>query len=136
MHRAARILVSLAVGLGVSFYAFHRVTDVEPGQQRAREEAAVGSARAIVGRYVVAESELQIVDPLAPNRAIGKVYVYPAGSGFEVSGYYRRDEADKWHPFLMRLGPDSSLVGLSVRDNDAALLRRAASDPRLDVNAD
>lgn len=95
----------------------------------------VEAARGILRGYLGDDASLELVDPLAPNRAIGKAYVYPAGAGFEVSGYYRRNAADRWHPFLMRLSAGSTLVELSVRDDDPALRRRAVADPRLEVQA-
>ena len=74
---------------------------------------------------------LRIVDPLAPDRKVGKVYIYPATRGWEVSGHYKRGDGQRWHPYLMRLDADAGLVGLSVRDDDARLRRKAGQDPKL-----
>jgi hypothetical protein len=128
-HRILRLVFALATGLLLAFYAWERASDPELRARREREEAAVLAARAILGTYVGKASTLEIVDPLAPKRAVGKAFIYPAGSGWEVSGHYRRDRSDHWHPFLMRLDGDLSLVELSVRD--AALAGRAATDPKL-----
>lgn len=134
-HRATKWLVALGIGVALALLAFHMATDPRTAAQRAEEEATVRAAREILARYVGAAA-LEIVDPLAPKRAIGKSYIYPAGNGYEVSGHYRRGQADRWHPFLMRLDGERRLVELSVRDDDAALLRRAASDPKLTAQAD
>jgi hypothetical protein len=133
-HRLTKAIVALAIGLAVALYAFQFATDPRTADQRAEEEATVHAARDILHGYIAPEGSLEIVDPLAPNRAIGKVYIYPSGEGFEVSGYYRRGEGAFWHPFLMKLDAESRLVELSVRDTDAGLARRALADPKLVVS--
>jgi len=75
---------------------------------------------------------LEIVDPVAPDRKVGKVYVYAEPPGWSVSGYYRRTEADRWHPFLARLTADLGLSHLKVRD--PALADRAARDSQLEAS--
>lgn len=130
-HRMLRPLFALATGLLLAFYAFERATDPELRAQRAREEAMVLAARQILRERLAAGPGFEIVDPLAPRRAIGKAYIYPAGAGFDVSGHYRRGPGDAWHPFLVRLDRDGGLVELSVRD--PALRERAAADPQLVV---
>lgn len=130
-HRVLRPVVALAVGFTVAFYAYDRVTDPRPRQERAREEAVVQASRDILRAYVGTSAELRIVDPVAPNRRVGKVYIYPAGSGWEISGLYKRGEKDRWHPYLMRLDEQLLLVKLSLRDDDPGLRQKAGSDPRL-----
>ncbi|HUD96416.1 MAG TPA: hypothetical protein VMO24_02665 [Woeseiaceae bacterium] len=132
-HRIGGLVVAFAVGLAVAVFAYQRVTDPEPARQRAAEEAAVLDARKILDVYIGGGPDLQIVDPLAPDRIVGKVYVYPTDAGFDVSGHYRRHDDDPWHPFLLRLDRESTLLELSVRDNHANLLHRSESDPRLRV---
>jgi hypothetical protein len=132
-HGIVRLVVAFAVGLAVAVVAYQRVTDPEPARQRAAEEAAVLEARKILDVYIGGGPDLQIVDPLAPDRIVGKVYVYPTDAGFDVSGHYRRHADDPWHPFLLRLDRESTLLELSVRDDDANLLQRSESDPRLRV---
>lgn len=130
-HRVLRLVVAFGVGLALSLYAFQRVTDPRPGMQRAQEEAVVTAARSILRTYVQNGEELQIVDPLAPDRKVGKVYVYPAEAGWEVSGHYRRHDADQWHPYLMKLDPMTSLIELSVKDDDERVQQKALNDPKL-----
>ncbi|HEX2139815.1 MAG TPA: hypothetical protein VHG33_08900 [Woeseiaceae bacterium] len=133
-HRILRVLVAVAFGLAVAFYAYQRVTDPRPAMQRAREEAVVRASRDILRAYIEPASDLRIVDPLAPDRTVGKVYIYPAEEGgWEVSGHYRRDATDGWHPYLMRLDDASTLIKLSVRDADTRLRRKAAADPKLSI---
>jgi hypothetical protein len=133
MHRVVKLTLALGIGLTLSLYAYHRVTDPEPAVQRAREEAAVLAARDILRRYVAPANALRIVDPVSPRRKVGKSYIYPTDSGWEISGHYRRGDLDRWHPFLIRLHPDKSLAGLSVKDDDATLAARAREDARLTV---
>ncbi len=101
--------------------------------QRAREEAVVLAAREVLKSLVSADTEIEIVDPLATNRSVGKAYIYPTDSGWEVSGHYRRYGSDSWHPFLMSLDSTVQLVSLSVRDDDAKLVEAARNNPKLSV---
>lgn len=66
--------------------------------------------------------KLVIVDPVSPDRKVGKVYVYPAGDRWEISGFYRRDKNDLWHPYLITL--DSELALKHMKVSDTALLDR------------
>ena len=134
LHRIIRPVVAFAVGIVLALYAFERISDPEPARQRAREEAVVILAREILKSYVPAEGEIEIADALAPNRVAGKVYIYPTDDGWEVSGYYRRNESDRWHPFLMSLNASIDLVSLSVRDADAILGAAAGDDPKFSVS--
>ncbi len=133
-HRIIRPVVAFSVGIVLALYAFERISDPGPARQRAWEEAVVFSAREILKSYVPADGEIEIVDPLAPNRVAGKVYIYPADNGWEVSGYYRRNESDRWHPFLMSLSEKVELVSLSVRDADEKLAAAADDDPKFSVS--
>jgi len=133
-HRIIRPVVAFSVGIVLALYAFERISDPEPARQRAWEEAVVISAREILKSYVPADEEIEIVDPVAPNRVAGKVYIYPMDDGWEVSGYYRRNESDRWHPFLMSLNANIDLVSLSVRDADENLGAAADHDPKFAVS--
>lgn len=73
------------------------------------------------------------MDPLAPDRKVGKVYVYPTADGWQVSGHYRRVGEERWHPWLMSLDGNGGLRSLALRDDDPGLTARAATDPKLSV---
>ncbi len=133
-HRVMRPMLALSIGILLALYSFERISDPEPALQRAREEAVVMRAREILRDYIPAEVEIEIADPLAPNRVAGKVYIYPTDNGWDVSGHYRRHPSDRWHPFLMSLNPNIELILLSVRDADVALGAAAADDPRFSVS--
>jgi len=79
-------------------------------------------ASRVLLQTTLAIGSLQVVDPLAPDRVVGKTYVYPAGTAWEVSGFYRRNAQDLWHPYLLTL--DASLGLLHLKISDSALLDR------------
>lgn len=132
-HRIGRIIFALIIGLLVASFSYRWITNPEGRVERALQESVVESSRGHL-RAVLGVDLLEIVDPLAPNRKAGKVYVYAEGDGWAVSGYYRRSENDRWHPYLMRLNIDRSLGFLKLKDRDQQLIERAASDPLLEVN--
>lgn len=129
-HRIARIVFALVVGLTVAFLAFQWISNPAPRAQRAQEEHVVQVSRRLLADLLASDG-LEIVDPLAPNRRVGKVYVYAEPPGWAVSGYYRRGDKDRWHPYLMNVTENFELRRLKVRDE--ALVDRAVTDPRLDV---
>ena len=123
-------VVALGVGLVLAFLAFERATDPEPTRQKAAQEAVVVESRVILRSYVDPGTELQLVDPLSPNRKVGKVYIYPNEKGWEVSGHYRRNEFDRWHPYLMQLDPSVQLVTLAVKDDNDRLIGISTQDEK------
>ena len=132
-HRVVKLVVAFAIGIFLSLYSYQMITDPEPARERAREDAAVYAAREIVRDYIVTGNGLEIVDPLAPDRVVGKSYIYPVAEGWQVSGYYRRGSGDRWHPFLMSMDSNLQLQSMSVRDADPALSELAGSDARLEI---
>ena len=129
-HRYMQWVVAIAVGIMLSLLVFERATDPEPALQKAIQESVVLEARLFLLSYVLPGGELQLVDPLAPDRKVGKVYIWPVDNGWEVSGYYRRDEQDPWHPFLMNLNASSELTSLAVKDRNERLIGMSAQDPK------
>lgn len=140
-HKVMRMVVAVSVGIFLALFSYQKITDQEPGSVRAQEEAAVLAGRAILREFVASQAEIEIIDPLAPSRVIGKVYIYPADPGWELSGFYRRkrprsgaEPNDRWHPYLMLLDADLALLSLAVKDGDSQLGAMAASDPRFSVD--
>jgi hypothetical protein len=131
-HRVGRILFAIAVGLIVAVSSYRWITNPEGREARAQQVNVVEAARVHL-RSIVASESLEIVDTLAPNRVVGKGYVFPEGDGWVASGYYRRGDTDTWHPFLMSLGPDLARVSLKLKDDDPGLASRAAADPSLEI---
>ena len=130
-HRIGRVLFALLVGLAVAVFSFKWITDPNPRGERARQEQVVQISRSLLSSMVESAS-LEIVDPLAPNRKVGKVYVFAEAPGWAVSGYYRRSGEDRWHPYLMRLTENLDLHRLKVQDE--ALAERAAADATLEIS--
>jgi hypothetical protein len=120
-HRVGRSLFAIAVGLVVAGLAYQWITDPVPRAQREAEERAVLAARDVLGERIGSD-DLQIVDPLSPNRKVGKVYVYAEAPGWAVSGFYRRDDADPWHAYLVYL--DQALALHSFKAEDPAVEAR------------
>lgn len=133
VHKVARFTLALCIGVALALYAYHRVNDPEPAMQREREEAAVLAARDILRSYLEPAAEPEIVDPVSPRRKVGKSYIYPTQAGWEISGHYRRNESDRWHPFLMATDHEHQLLMLSVRDTPANFNPTSLQDPKLEV---
>jgi hypothetical protein len=127
--RRGGLLFGLGVGLLVAFLSYQWITNPAPRAERQLEEAVVLDAR---NHLIVQLGVRETVDPLAPNRKIGNSYVYRAGTGWEVSGFYRRDENDRWHAFLMSLDGARNVTLLKVQDNELA--ERASEDSILEVS--
>ncbi len=136
-HRVGRILFVLIVSLSVAYLSYQWITNPEPRAERVLQESVVVAAREAL-KSVVATDTLEIVDPLATNRKVGKAYIYPNGEkgdngGWVVSGYYRRDENDRWHPYLMTLDAELVVEHLKVRDNHQDMIKRAEDDPKFEA---
>ncbi len=131
-HRVGSIIFGLVVGLAIAVLAYQWVTDPAKRLERAEQERVVELSREIL-QQTLEIHDLQVVDPLAPQRKVGKVYIYPLENGWELSGYYRRDDDDRWHPYLLELSSGLSLRSLKVRDTDGGLAQIAAMNPLVEV---
>ena len=134
-HRIGSIVFGLVVGLAVATWSYQWITDPSNRAERETQEAAVSQSRAHVETLLDIES-LEFVDPLAPQRKVGKVYIYPTASGWEISGYYRRDDADGWHSYLLSMDAAGAVHSLRVSDPAQEVAARAAADARLEVLID
>ena len=120
-HRVGRLLFGFGIGFLAAFLAFRWASELGPRAEREVQEAAVMASRALL-EDTLAIGQLEVVDPLAPDRVVGKGYVYPSGDGWQVSGFYRRGPQDLWHPYLISLDAELGLAHLKV--SDSALLDR------------
>jgi hypothetical protein len=118
-HRIGGLVFAFGVGLLVAFMSYKWITDPAPRMERQQEEAVVLQARMSLSETTGITAP-EIVDPLAPDRKVGKAYVYRSGDGWEVSGYYRRGDDDEWHPFLMSLDATPAMTYLKVQDEALA----------------
>jgi len=131
-HRVASIIFGIIVGLAVAVWSYEWLSNPEKELEREQQVNAVQLARGLLTSKLRL-SDPEIVDPLAPQRKVGKVYVYPSQSGWEVSGFYRRNDSDRWHAYLMSIDSDDSLLSLKVQDDSELLAAMAAADPALEV---
>jgi hypothetical protein len=118
-HRIGGLVFAFGVGLLVAFMSYKWITDPAPRMERQQEEAVVLQARMSLSETTGITAP-EIVDPLAPDRKVGKAYVYRSVDGWEVSGYYRRGDDDEWHPFLMSLDATPAMTYLKVQDEALA----------------
>lgn len=125
-------MFGLGIGLLVAYFSYQWVSDPHKREQRAEQERVVLASRRVL-QDTLQLSALEIVDPLAPQRKVGKVYIYPLPDGWEVSGYYRRNDDDRWHPYLMGLDNGLVLRSLKIQDRDAALGELASRNAALEV---
>jgi hypothetical protein len=131
-HRVGRLIFGFAVGLLVAIFAYRWVTDPAPRAERELEESVLASARTVLVATLMT-GDLEIVDSLNPDRKVGKTYIYRSGSGWEVSGFYRRSADDRWHAYLLSLSDSMELEHLKFQDRDQALVSRASGDARLEA---
>ncbi len=127
------IVVALLFGLAAALYAYDWVTDPAPRLQREQEERVVVSVRDILKRYVAPGTDIELVDPVDPDRKVGKVYISPVDGGWEISGYYRREATDPWHPWLMSVNSELQLQSLSVQDSNPEVIEQASAEPKFDA---
>lgn len=126
------IVFGLAVGLSVAYWSYVQFADPDRLEERKEQERVVLLSR----EFLISKLGLEypeIVDPLAPQRKVGKAYIYPEPDGWQVSGFYRRSEQDRWHAFLMTIDASGALRHLKVQDRNDALAARSATDPVLEV---
>ena len=131
-HKMGSLVFGAVVGVLVAIWAYQWVSDPVKRERRIEQETVVETSRTVL-RDKLAIGDIELVDPLAPRRKVGKVYVYPLASGWEISGYYRRSDQDLWHPYLMALSQELSLESLKISDSDAGLAQLAAMDPNFEV---
>ncbi|MCH8116837.1 MAG: hypothetical protein IIA78_01810 [Proteobacteria bacterium] len=131
-HRKGRLIFAAVAGIVVALLSYRWISDPAPKMERERQELAVAESRRVLAD-ALSIGDLELVDALAPNRRVGKVYIYPTADGWEISGYYRRDENDRWHPYLMSLSQSLALETIKVRDTEIALVERAEKNPKFNV---
>ena len=129
-HRTGRIVFSLGFGLIVAIFAYRWIMDTAPRAEREQQEMVVAKSRDMLEDRL-GLGRLEIVDALAPDRKVGKAYVYRTADGWELSGYYRRHENDLWHPYLMTLDSSEAMTHLKISDPNVWDL--ATDDPALEI---
>ena len=115
-HRIGRAVFAGGVGIATLVIALNWIGDPHRRAQREAQELAVLAARELLIETVGVDA-LEIVDPLSPDRAVGKGYIYGQEPGWAVSGYYRRGEGDRWHPYLLVMTEDHRLHDFKTEDD-------------------
>lgn len=131
-RRPESIVFGIVVGLLFASWSYQWITNPDKRAERDEEERIVQVSRVVLSEKLALEN-IEFVDPLAPQRKVGKVYVYRRDSGWEISGFYRRDEDDRWHPYLMGLDAELNLLSVKLKDGDPALAQRAATDALIEL---
>ncbi len=130
-QKATGLLFAVSIGLLLAWYAYDRVSDPRPTLERQRQEAVVVEARTHLLELLALDEQAEVVDPVAPNRVAGKVYIYPDAENWQVSGFYRRSEGPEWLPWLMRLDSEGGLLQLKLPAAEPIAAQLAAEDPRI-----
>ncbi len=131
-HRVGSVVFGVIVGIVAAAWSYQWITDpVKVAARQAEEHAVIRARELLAERLSIAD--LQVVDPLATDRKVGKVYIYPTDDGWDISGYYRRDDNDSWHAYLMSVSSSLQLRSLKVDDDDPALAALAESDPDVEM---
>ena len=131
-HRVGSIVFGVVVGIALATWSYQWITDTEKRAVREQQENLVLSSRDWISD-ALALNALEFVDPMAPQRKVGKVYIYPMDSGWEISGYYRRDDSDEWHPYLLTIDASGEPVHLKVQDGDSDIVALGNSNQSLEV---
>jgi hypothetical protein len=131
-HKIARIGFALLIGLLVATFSYRWITNPAGREARVLQQHVVQVSRDHLGNVIGLET-LEIVDAVSPNRKVGKVYVYPEGTSWAVSGYYRRDDGDHWHPYLMSLNAEFVMTHLKTADKNPEFLERVKLNPLIEV---
>ena len=132
-HRMVSRVFGFAVGLVVAYMAYQWVSDPSRRVESDEQDKVVETSRVVL-KNKLAIGDIELVDPLAPQRRVGKVYIYPVTDGWEVSGYYRRNEDDRWHPYLLTLSSELTLVYLKVQDAEPGLASMSETDPLFETS--
>lgn len=130
-HRIGRIIFASVIGLIVAGLSLNWIMNPQGREERVLQISAVKSSREKI-KDLVGAKNIEIVDPVSPDRKVGKVYIYPEGNNWSISGYYRRNDNDAWHPYLMTLSDDHNLVSIKLKDK--AFEEQAKSNLLLEYN--
>ena len=130
-HRIGQIIFASVIGLIIAGLSFNWIINPQGREERVLQISAVKSSREMI-KDLVGANNIEIVDPVSPDRKVGKVYIYPEGNNWSISGFYRRDDNDTWYPYLMTLSDDHNLISLKLKDK--AFAEEAKNNLLLEYN--
>ncbi len=106
---------AVIIGLTVSYFSYEWAVNPEPRLQRQKEEKIVIKSRRSFLHLLELTEKTRIIDPLNPDRKVGKTYLSPSDSGWQISGYFRRNEDERWRPWLMSLDNELNVIELRLQ---------------------
>lgn len=130
-HKFLRIFIFLMLSIAALTYTYRNVYEPISVNQRGGEIQIIHITRSIIKSYIDISSDIKIIDPLNPNRKIGKSYIFPSDNGWEISGYYKKTDHDNWHPWLISLNSANELVSITVKDDSPRIKKKSIEDPFL-----
>ena len=111
-----QIIFALTIGFVLSWFVYQSTIKPPYQAQRKLEEQIVTKANFLLIEKLGLPADIEVIDPVNADKDVGKTYISPENKKWQVSGYYRRNELDEWHPWLMNLDESYNLTGLSVQD--------------------
>jgi hypothetical protein len=130
-HKFLRIIIFSILFIAVLTYTYRNVYEPISANQRDDEIQIIHITRSIIKNYIDISPDIEIIDPLNPNRKIGKSYIFPSDNGWEISGYYKKTDYDNWHPWLISLNSVNELVSIAVKDDNPRINKKSIEDPFL-----
>tara|TARA_B100001105_G_scaffold50458_1_gene38034 strand:+ start:208 stop:618 length:411 start_codon:yes stop_codon:yes gene_type:complete len=132
-HKFLKIIIFLILFIAALTYTYRNVYEPISVNQRGGEIQIIHITRSIIKSYIDISSDIKIIDPLNPNRKIGKSYIFPSDNGWEISGYYKKTDRDNWHPWLISLNSTNELVSIAVKDDSPRIKKKSIEDPFLSI---
>ena len=116
-YTVKQVIFALITGFGLSWLVYQSSVQPPYETQRQTEEVIINKANVLLIKSLNLPLGLEVIDPIKPDKDVGKTYISPNGREWQVSGYYRRNELDEWHPWLINLDENHKLIRLSVQDD-------------------
>ena len=116
-YTVKQVIFALITGFGLSWLVYQSSVQLPYEVQRQTEEEIINKANVLLIKSLNLPLGLEVIDPIKPDKDVGKTYISPNEREWQVSGYYRRNELDEWHPWLINLDENHKLIRLSVQDD-------------------
>ena len=114
-YTLGQIIFALTVGFLASTSVYFSSTSPDITIVREREEAVIQQSEKLFITILQMPNTTQIIHPLNPDRDVGKSYVYPLDGGWQISGFYRRNQNEEWRAWLINLDKSLKLIDLRVQ---------------------
>ena len=114
-YTLGQIIFALTVGFLAATSVYFSSTSPDITIVREREEAVIQQSEKLFITILQMPNTTQIIHPLNPDRDVGKSYVYPLDGGWQISGFYRRNQNEEWRAWLINLDKSLKLIDLRVQ---------------------